>query len=215
MPKTTPAKSISDASVIKATGRPLKDWFRILDKAGAKKWIHKDIARFLYEKCNVPGWWSQMVTVQYEYARKKRVVGETVYAGFEIGAQNTIAISKKELWDFLMSPQGVKIWLGASRIEGEVVKPGITYRTGKVGKWKAITGEIRTMKSGLRIRLTWQPVGQWKRSSTLQLTTAATSIKKTSLNIHQEQLPDAKTREVMRTHWQGVLVKIEKAVRHL
>jgi hypothetical protein len=39
------AKRISDESVLKATGRSWNEWYSILNKAGAKKMEHKEIAR--------------------------------------------------------------------------------------------------------------------------------------------------------------------------
>jgi hypothetical protein len=47
-------------------------WFTILDKAGARKMSHKEIAEYLYRKRGVSGWWSQMVTVTYEQTRGLR-----------------------------------------------------------------------------------------------------------------------------------------------
>lgn len=78
---------ISNEAVLKATGKNWQQWFAILDKAGAKKLKHIDIARFLQanylgknnKNVNVVtsgGWWSQMVTVEYERARKMRPLPE-------------------------------------------------------------------------------------------------------------------------------------------
>jgi hypothetical protein len=88
---------ISDDAVKRATGKNWEQWFTLLDKAGAKKMKHIEIARMIEKKgwlagrsssktprktssrnlgkINVAtseGWWSQMITVQYEYSRKLR-----------------------------------------------------------------------------------------------------------------------------------------------
>ena len=60
------AKKISNEAVKKSTGKTLKEWFSILNKAGAKKMEHKQVAKLLHEKYKLSGWWSQMVTVQLE-----------------------------------------------------------------------------------------------------------------------------------------------------
>ena len=49
---------------------------------------HKEIARLLFEKGYIEnGWWGQMVTVGYEYARGRRIVGQPETTGFEIVAK--------------------------------------------------------------------------------------------------------------------------------
>ena len=59
-PKET--KRSSDEAVKAKTGKVWAEWFEILDKAGAKKWPHKEISAYLYEKRKVPSWWWQWAT---------------------------------------------------------------------------------------------------------------------------------------------------------
>ena len=49
-------KRISDESVIKATGKSWNEWYSILNKAGAKKMEHKDIAEYLSTKLDERTW---------------------------------------------------------------------------------------------------------------------------------------------------------------
>ena len=49
-----------------------KSGFQILDRAGAKKMTHQEIANYLHTKHSVPPWWTQMVTVTYEQQRGLR-----------------------------------------------------------------------------------------------------------------------------------------------
>jgi len=57
---------MSDEAVKAKTGKTWKQWFALLDKAGAQKLTHKAIVKYLSEKQNVGPWWCQMVTVTYE-----------------------------------------------------------------------------------------------------------------------------------------------------
>ena len=82
---------ISDAAVKKATGKPWTDWLAWLDKAGAKKMPHSEIALLLHRKHKLTGWWSQMLTVGYEQARGLRVKHQKT-DGFEISVSKTIAV---------------------------------------------------------------------------------------------------------------------------
>ena len=85
--KTT---GMSDEAVQAKTGKAWAEWFRILDKAGAKKITHREIAALLHSKHKVPGWWAQMVTVGYERARGIRKVHQTA-SGFTVNRSKTIA----------------------------------------------------------------------------------------------------------------------------
>jgi hypothetical protein len=89
--KRTVAKygGISSVAVRKATGKTWAQWLALLDKAGAKKLPHKDIALLLHQKHRVPDWWGQMVTVGYEQARGRRVKHQKT-DGFEVSVSKTM-----------------------------------------------------------------------------------------------------------------------------
>ncbi len=48
---------------------------------------------------------------------KTKVVGETKDAGFQFGLRKTFYISFEEVWNFMFSLNGLKIWLGSLAIE--------------------------------------------------------------------------------------------------
>ena len=84
-------RRMSDAAVKTKTGKGWQQWFSILDKAGAMKMTHKEIAEYLYEKRKVPGWWSQMVAVTYEQERGLRKVHQTS-RGYSASASKTFPV---------------------------------------------------------------------------------------------------------------------------
>ena len=104
------AKRISDEVVKKSTGKIWKDWFSLLNKAGAKKMEHKEVAKLLYEKYGLPGWWSQMVTVQYEQDVKGRKKHETI-KGFQISKSITIPSSLNRIFNAVNITTKRKVWL--------------------------------------------------------------------------------------------------------
>ena len=63
---------MSDEAVKAKTGKTWKEWFAILDKAGARKMTHKEIVQVLNSEHGVGPWWQQMVTVTYEHERGLR-----------------------------------------------------------------------------------------------------------------------------------------------
>lgn len=193
----------SDAAVQRATGKGWREWLRVLDRAGAKRMEHRDIVA-LVQKEKVPnGWWCQMVANGYERARQGRVIGKTTEVGFQIGVSKTVQASKRKVWQFLMSPRGLALWLGrGARLPMRVDRQYATL--------DGTTGEVRSVKTGERIRLSLR---KGSKESTLQMSVRAASVpSRTRVQFHQEKLSSARERERMRTHWQGVLAEIAGAV---
>lgn len=192
---------ISDEAVEKATGRTWAGWLTLLDDWGAAGAGHKATARHLAEEHGLSGWWSQMVTVHYERVRGLREVGETASTGFEVGAQKTLAPSAAAAWELLASPEGLAAWLGAGAPER--LEEGLAYRLDD-----GTTGEIRVVREGSHVRLTWQPPG-WQAPSTLQVRSTEAASGRGTIGFHHEGLPDAESRETMRTHWRGALERLK------
>ncbi|MBW3538368.1 SRPBCC domain-containing protein [Candidatus Parcubacteria bacterium] len=202
-PQVTP--TISDAAIQRATGKTWREWFALLDAAGADRMSHKDVARWLQEqKLIESGWWAQSVTVEYEKARGLRVLGQTKDAGFQIGVQKTLSISPEAAWRLIISGEGVGAWLGSTDSKLTFM-PGETYRT-----VDGTSGQIRTVSEGTKIRLTWQPP-DWPQPSTLQIYLLPAG-SHTSVRFHHEMLAGPEQREQMRRHWRGVLSELERLV---
>lgn len=75
---------MGDESIERATGRPVAEWFALLDTEGAVEWTHARIAKFLFEDQGVPGWWAQGVTIRYEQARGLRLPGQKSDGTFSV-----------------------------------------------------------------------------------------------------------------------------------
>jgi uncharacterized protein YndB with AHSA1/START domain len=192
---------ITSEAVVKATGKNWDEWVKIIDKEGGDKMSHKEIARMLYDKGYVKsGWWCQSVTVGYEYAKGRRSVGETNSQGVEIGVSKTFNVGSEKLWDLVFSNEGLKFWLGG--LSDFVLEPEFVFQTSNGTK-----GEIRTLKKGERIRMSFHPK-EFEKPSTLQLYFEKTGEDKTRLGFHQEKLKDIKTREQMKKHWEKVLEEL-------
>jgi hypothetical protein len=112
MPKSDDVYAgIGSEAVHAKTGKTWKEWFAVLDKAGASKWPHKDIARHLHDECGCPGWWSQMVTVGYEQARGLRVKHEKCDGEFSASASKTLAVPVSALFTAWNDPKLRAKWL--------------------------------------------------------------------------------------------------------
>lgn len=101
--------SMSDDAVKAKTGMDWYGWFKLLDKAEAAKLPHKDIANLLYNKHKVPGWWCQMVAVEYERARGLRDKHEQA-EGFSVSASKTIDVPLSKLFAAVANDATRKKW---------------------------------------------------------------------------------------------------------
>jgi hypothetical protein len=108
--------SMSDEAVKEKTGKTWAGWFALLDRAGAAKRPHKEIAKLLHEKHGVPGWWSQMVTVEYERARGLRDVHQTA-TGYSVGVSKTIPAALPALYAALADAKQRRRWLPKGKLE--------------------------------------------------------------------------------------------------
>ena len=82
----------------------------ILNKAGAKKMEHKEVAKLLYEEHRLSGWWSQMVTVQYEQDVKGRKKYENP-EGYQISKSKTLQFSASKIFSAIQHLALRKSWL--------------------------------------------------------------------------------------------------------
>ena len=100
---------VSDEAVKKATGKTWDAWFLILDKAGAKKMNHTEIAHFLSTRHISNGWWAQMVTVEYERIQGKRKINEND-DGFLVSVHKTVPLPVTKLekaWEKIVNSSAV------------------------------------------------------------------------------------------------------------
>jgi hypothetical protein len=93
------SSGISDEAVKAKTGKYWKEWFSLLDSFEAYKMSHKDIARHLYERYQIPSWWSQMVTVTYELGKGLRDKHERP-DGYSISVSKVVSVPINILYNF-------------------------------------------------------------------------------------------------------------------
>lgn len=110
-PTPTIYAGISDEAVMNATGKSWKQWLAILDKVGATEMSHKEIAEHLHDACGVGDWWSQMVTVGYEFARGIRRKHEKP-DGYQISGSKTVTVPLERLFGAWNESAVRARWLG-------------------------------------------------------------------------------------------------------
>jgi hypothetical protein len=131
MKKPRETKRSSDEAVQAKTGKVWAEWFRILDKTGAKKWLHKEIAAYLHDKHKVSPWWSQMVSVGYEHERGIRQKFQKCDGEFSASGSRTLAVPLAKAYAAWTDEKLRNQWLPGAKIEITTATPGKYVRA----KW--------------------------------------------------------------------------------
>jgi uncharacterized protein YndB with AHSA1/START domain len=132
-------------------------------------------------------------------------IGKTMDAGWQIGVSITVRRNAVDVWDYLMSRDGLAAWLGHG-VEFHGGK-GEPYETGE-----GTHGELRSYRPLDRIRLTWQPQ-DWDHETTVQIAIDDKG-DRTRVVFHQERLADAEERRRQRDHWKAVSDKVRHDLGH-
>jgi hypothetical protein len=169
---------VGSEAVMKATGKAWEDWLKVLDKAGAMKMPHKEIASMLGDKFHVPGWWSQMVAVGYEQARGLREVHQNL-AGFSASASKTFQANMERLFNAWNDPQLRETWL-----------PGAPL-------------QVRKSTDGKSMRITWT-LG----NSNVDVGFFSKGPDKTVVQVEHSKLSDAEAVAAQKAYWSSGLERL-------
>ena len=169
---------MSDAAVKAKTGKTWKEWFALLDKAGARKMSHKDIARYLSETEEVGPWWCQMVTVTYEQQNGLRKLHEKP-EGFQISVSRTVNAPLQNLFKAFASTKQRDEWLGEDDLQ------------------------VRKATPNKSMRVTWKD----KRTS-LEINFYPKAADKSQVVVQHSKLGNATTAARMKTYWGKALDRL-------
>lgn len=113
-------RAMSDEAVKRATGKAWTQWFAVLDKEKASKLPHRAIAELLHYKHKVPGWWCQMVAVEYERARGLRAVHQQT-GGYSVSVSKTVGVALPSLYRMIADEKRRATWFpkGALKISSQ------------------------------------------------------------------------------------------------
>jgi hypothetical protein len=125
VPKFEPLTS--EEKVSEETGRGWQQWFALLDEWGAATRPHREIARWLRSEHGVTSWWSQTITVSYEYARGLRAPGQRP-DGWAASASKTIGVPVERLFDAFTDDALRERWLPGAELRLRTATPPRTAR---------------------------------------------------------------------------------------
>ena len=173
---------MSDDAVKTKTGKDWKQWFAILDKAGAKKMSHQEIATYLHNKQGVGPWWTQMVTVTYEQQRGLRELHRKP-GGFEIIVSRTLNAPVSKVYKSFANEKERSAWLG---------EQGLVIRTATPNK---------------SMRVTWND-----GKTSLSVMFYPKDAQKSQVVVQHSKLADAKAAARMKTYWSTALDRLRESI---
>jgi len=166
---------MSDEKLKAKTGCAWERWVYALDRRGAEKMSHRDIAALVNEKYKVDGWWSQTVTVGYERIKALRARGQRRDGSYEASKSRTFNVPVTTLFDAWADASTRRRWLN-----GEDVK-------------------VRTATAPKSMRL------DWTDRSIIAVGFAAKGKSKSSVAVQHTKLPDRETADRLKEYWSGRL----------
>jgi hypothetical protein len=107
---------MSDEKVKAKTGCTWERWVNALDRKGADKMSHRDIAALVNEKYKIDGWWSQTVTVGYERIKGLRARGQRRVGTYEAGKSRTFNVAVTVLFDAWARASLRRRWLNGETV---------------------------------------------------------------------------------------------------
>ncbi len=108
-----PKPAVSEASVVKRTGKGLAHWYGVLNAFGAPERGHSATARHLYDDHGVSGWYAQMITVAYERARGFRATNQSCEGDFQVSVSKVIPAGVAEVAQAFGEKRARREWLRA------------------------------------------------------------------------------------------------------
>lgn len=141
---------MSDEAVKAKTRKTWKEWFSVLDRAGAKKMTHQEIANYLHTEHAVPPWWTQMVTVTYEQQSGLREKHQRP-DGYQISVSRTINVPLTRLYKSVANEKSRSAWLDEKDLE--VRRLLLIRRCASLGRENRTLSFISIPRVTLRVRL--------------------------------------------------------------
>ena len=190
--------SVSNAKAIEKTGHGLDHWFAVLDRFGAVEKGHTAAARHLYDDHNVPGWYSQGITVAYERARGVRALNQRCDGEYEVSVSKVIAADTARVIKAFTDARLRKRWIAKADPKlAAALTAGVTD--------KAAKGFVVRPDGQARFRYKWD-------GTIVQFYLYPKPGGKVSLVVQHTKLAGAEAVEARRAQWKTAFGAVAEAV---
>ena len=166
---------MSDERLKAKTGCTWDRWVYALDRRGAERMSHRDIAALVSKKYKIDGWWSQTVTVGYERIKGLRARGQQRDGTYEASKSRTFNVPVSTLFDAWADAGERRRWLDGAKVK------------------------LRTATAPKSMRL------DWADSGIVAVGFAAKGDSKSSVAVQHTKLPDRETADRLKKYWSDKL----------
>jgi hypothetical protein len=135
---------------------------------------------------------------------QEKVIGLTKKHGFQISVSKTFTVFHEFMWDFVLSEEGIKLWLGDINMVDFELKTPFKTKTGT-------ECELRSFKPGLYIKFNYKPEN-WTKLSKIEIRIDKRKGGFARFGVLHSHLISLTQRSAMKKHWDSVIKEIEKAV---
>jgi activator of HSP90 ATPase len=122
--------------------------------------------------------------------------------GFQVSVSKVFSVTTETMWEFLLSEEGIAVWLGKFPIEDFEIQKSFVTEDG-------IEGKLTVFVPNCHLRLKWKPK-HWQKFTTIEL--RVTNRKgKASVIFYQAVFFEIEKREEMRIYWKNIIsIMIDK-----
>lgn len=161
----------ADATIKAKTGCTWEKWVSALDRRGADRLAHREIAALVSDKYKIDGWWAQAVTVGYERIKGLRAIGQRRDGSYEANKSRTFDVPVSTLFEAWADARIRRRWL-----DGTIGK----VRTATPTKSMRLDGEGPSIVA----------VGFWAKGPS-----------KSAVSVQHTKLPDGATATRLKRYW--------------
>ena len=173
---------VSDDAIRQKTGCTWERWVFALDRKGAERMAHRDIAALVREKYKIAAWWSQTIAVGYERIKGLRAIGQRRDGTYEATKSRTFNVSASTLFSAWADARTRRRWL-----DGTSVK-------------------VRTATASKSMRL------EWAGGAIIAVGFMAKGRAKSSVAVAHTKLPDRETADRLKRYWSERLDALGKVL---
>ena len=166
--------------VLRGTGRERADWFRLLDRWGARNRSSREITAWLREEHGLSSWWAQKLMVEYEQERGMRSPGARPGGTFTVTASKTLPVSSDRAYRAFVDPRARARWLPGAVLKRRSAEPARSVRF----DWGGGASSVRVV---------FEPKGR----------------DRVQVSVEHERLPNARTAEQQKAFWRESLSNLK------
>ena len=127
-------------------------------------------------------------------------IDKTKSVTLQLGVSKIFTVSIETMWEFLLSDNGIAVWLG--EINSDEFEIGKAFKT-----QEGIEGKLTIFKPDSHLRMAWK-LKNWAKFSIIEIR-ITNSKGKARVLFHHTKLYEMEQRIEMKKYWEAILIRIK------